>query len=286
MRSETGLDYLETDGKIFINADNISMKWRLLFIISMAFIFAHGCGGGGSSSSGGETAQLSFVRSVFSDGVTDFSVQVFYETGAEPYVGNIGLTANQTWDITKSSYTALFSTHTGRTITVPSTLAQMTSIGTQNQSSWSSSQLISLGSTYAQTSSATQSKVTVIFVKGLYEGNANILGLHFTGYPFVFVFKDVVTSVGGDPVSQRYVEQGTVVHEVGHAIGLVNLGLPMVTDHEDGSHVHHTTDTDCVMYWAVTSKSNVLNSLADFITGNQLNLFGSKALSDGRAYHP
>ncbi|WII72152.1 hypothetical protein QJS83_16945 [Bdellovibrio sp. 22V] len=262
------------------------MKWHLYLLITGTLIFGHGCGGGSSSSSGGEAAQISFVRSVFSDAVTDFSIQVFYETGAEPYVGNIGLTANQTWDITKSSYSALFSTHTGRTITVPTTLAQMTSIGTQNQSSWSSSQLISLGSTYAPSSSATQSKVAVIFVKGLYDGNANILGVHFTGYPFVFVFKDVVTSVGGDPVSQRYVEQGTVVHEVGHAIGLVNLGLPMATDHEDQSHVHHTTDSDCVMYWAVASKSNVLTSIADFITGNQLNLFGSKALSDGRGYHP
>jgi hypothetical protein len=39
-------------------------------------------------------------------------------------------------------------------------------------------------------------------------------------------------------------------HEIGHVIGLVSNGLPMVDDHEDPEHPHHDVNEECVMYWA------------------------------------
>jgi hypothetical protein len=39
-------------------------------------------------------------------------------------------------------------------------------------------------------------------------------------------------------------------HEVGHVLGLVNFGLPMVEDHEDPDHEYHDHNEDCVMHWA------------------------------------
>ena len=39
-------------------------------------------------------------------------------------------------------------------------------------------------------------------------------------------------------------------HELGHVIGLVDMGLPMVEDHEDPEHAHHDHNEECVMYWA------------------------------------
>lgn len=252
----------------------------------LSLMCGNGCSRVADESSASAAAQSAFVRSVFRDTVTHFEIDVAYEPGAAPYVGALGLTANQTWDITKTSYAALFSTHASRTLSIPSTLGQMTALPALNHAQWSGEDLIALGTRLTNASTNTEIHVAVIFVNGLYENNANTLGIHFTGHPFVFIFKDVVTSTGGDSVSQRYVEQGTVVHEVGHAVGLVNLGLPMVNAHEDTAHPAHTTDTDCVMYWMVESKANVLNSLLGAITSNKLNLFGSKALADARAYHP
>ncbi|MBI4639945.1 MAG: hypothetical protein HY731_04585 [Candidatus Tectomicrobia bacterium] len=56
----------------------------------------------------------------------------------------------------------------------------------------------------------------------------------------------------------RFVERAVLVHELGHALGLVNNGIAMVTPHEDANHLKHSVNRDSVMYWAVES-SELLN---------------------------
>jgi hypothetical protein len=46
-----------------------------------------------------------------------------------------------------------------------------------------------------------------------------------------------------------------LIHEFGHAMGLVNTGAPMKTDHEDTAHPGHSTNTNSVMYWEVETSS-------------------------------
>jgi hypothetical protein len=48
----------------------------------------------------------------------------------------------------------------------------------------------------------------------------------------------------------RDAEKAIWTHEVGHTIGLVDNGLPMVTDHRDPDHGPHDESDECVMYWA------------------------------------
>ena len=145
-----------------------------------------------------------------------------------------------------------------------------------------------MGISVSPTSVVTGNKatVTVIFLNGLYEGNPKILGVHFSGYGFAFVFKDVVASVGGTAADQRYVEQGTVVHELGHVIGFVNNGVPLTTNYEDSAHLRHSANTNCVMYWTVESANTILGFLTNTILANRMNLFETEVLADGRAYHP
>jgi len=229
--------------------------------------------------------QAAIAATVFDIDVTDFRVAVFYEPGAEPYTGAAG--PNDTWDITKESYEALFLNHTGRTVTVPATLGAMTAVADQNQTDWTVEELITLGQqTLSDISTGTIITMPVIFVEGRYEGSNSILGVHITGHPYAFIFKDVIDTVGSPGIQRQYVEQATVIHEVGHAIGLVNNGVPMVTNHEDVSHAKHSTNSNCVMYWAVESTSDIVNSLLSAILGNQTNLFGSESLADGRGYRP
>lgn len=47
------------------------------------------------------------------------------------------------------------------------------------------------------------------------------------------------------------------LHEVGHLIGLVDNGVPMVTPHNDADHGAHDVDSDCVMYWAMEGRSGL-----------------------------
>lgn len=232
-------------------------------------------------------AQNTISQQIFSNSVTEFIVRVVYETGATPYTGLLGLT-NDTWDITKASYKALFQNHTGRIITIPSTLPGFNSIANQGKTSWTSAELISLGQAQSPPAVVTAGKatVTVIFLNGLYENNSAILGIQFSGYPFAFVFKDVVTSVGGSANEQRYVEQATVVHELGHSVGLVNNGIPLTSNYEDASHPKHSSNSKCVMYWSVESSTSILTLLTGSILGSRLNLFEAETLADGRAYHP
>ena len=41
----------------------------------------------------------------------------------------------------------------------------------------------------------------------------------------------------------------TWVHEVGHLLGLVNNGIPMLTDHHDAATGAHDTNPECIMTW-------------------------------------
>ncbi len=264
------------------------IEWVILILISM--IVGHGCSNDDNviANSGGPYAgmQANYVNSVYSDNLGEFIVSVYYEAGAEPYTGPIGLTANDTWTITRTSLQSLFMNHVGRVVTVPSGLAAMSALPNQNKTTWTQEQLLNLAKANAPLSTPTEIAVGVYFVNGTLNGDANILGVQFLGYPYAFIFKDVVVAAGGDGATQRYVEQSVVVHEIGHAIGLVNNGLPMVSGHEDAAHPKHSINQDCVMYWAVENRQNILTTLANFIAGNRLNLFGPQSLDDGRSYHP
>lgn len=55
-------------------------------------------------------------------------------------------------------------------------------------------------------------------------------------------------------------------HEVGHVIGLVDNGLPMVADHRDPEHGAHDQNDDCVMYWAYQGDA-LITRLADDLAG-------------------
>lgn len=79
----------------------------------------------------------------------------------------------------------------------------------------------------------------------------------------VAVFKDTIDSNASFLVPASEIEGAVLVHEVGHLLGLVDTGSPMVTPHEDvdadagTGHPGHCTVQDCVMYWALDT-SNVI----------------------------
>lgn len=259
----------------------------IFFTTLMIFLLFSACTNSSDKTTNNET-QNNQVRQIFSDTNTEFTIKVAFEVGATPNTGAIGLTANDTWDITKTSYQALFQNHTGRLITVPNTVGAFTQIADQAKTTWTSLELITLGQSVSPAVPVVSNKATVaiIFVNGTYLGNQNILGIHFSGYGFAFVFKDVVTSVGGTSIDQKYVEQGTVVHEIGHVIGLVNNGVPLTSSHEDAAHPRHSSNSNCIMYWTVESSNSILSFLTNNILANRLNLFEVEVLNDARAYHP
>jgi hypothetical protein len=236
----------------------------------------------------------------FSDQVTTFRVDVYYESSAAPYTGPLGTSTNDMWQIVNDSYATLFQTHTTRTIVVPHSLEQMMRINDQSVNRWSGPQLIQLASSQVRSTGATERVASVFFLHGTYEGDLNILGVHFSGYRFAFVFKDVISTVNStDELTRHYAEQASVVHELGHVVGLVNGGVPMQSPHEDTAHPGHAIDNQDVMFWDFVSKPSLVSSAKLFVSrlakmanepsaraiGGPLNLFGAATLEDAWRFH-
>lgn len=74
------------------------------------------------------------------------------------------------------------------------------------------------------------------------------------------------------------VEQSVMKHEVGHILGLVNLGAPMQTNHQDAEHGKHCINENCLMYWA-TETGNFISNL----TGSSPPQLDANCIADLRA---
>lgn len=98
----------------------------------------------------------------------------------------------------------------------------------------------------------------ILFLNGHHEkdtSNEKVLGVQYD-YSSIAIFKETVDSSGGLlglSFTAADVERAVLIHELGHAMGLVNNGLKMVHDHEDKDHPKHSNSRDSVMYWAVES---------------------------------
>jgi hypothetical protein len=104
---------------------------------------------------------------------------------------------------------------------------------------------------HRQTPSTPNTAVLFIeYVDGQFALNTDVLGAAF-GSHSIAVFKDQIATAFGDGATG--IEGPVIVHELGHEMGLVNEGTPMVTPHEDLDHPGHDFDPTCVMYWTLHS---------------------------------
>jgi len=221
----------------------------------------------------------------FIQGGNSFVLSVQYQQQAEPYVGvtqgNI-----QIWSIVESNLRQILPSSITQ-ISVPYTFSQMTPsrIGLRNV--WTEDSLRALAFQTQFSSVGSGSNVlTVYYLRGIYQQNPLAMGLHFHGSPAIFVFKDVVVDLGGSQTLQHLAEQTVVLHEIGHALGLVNGYVEMASyPHEDPSSESHCSNPSCVMY----KKNNGTTSLQTFLqqmsTSQSLNFFGQECLVDMQTFN-
>lgn len=272
---------------------------KAFFSLLLVFFLAlHGCGGSSGGGSGAQansgpeqTGSLSLNLITLYSTVSTINVNVAYEPDAVPFTGT---TQNgiEFWSILESNLEALF---LGRplqpAISVPLTLPGMTGISDQGKTSWTAQQVLNLAiSTWNLPETAETAEVFILFLNGDYQDNQgninkNVIGISLEGTSVVAVFKDVITTSGFSQFTQVFIEQATMIHEVGHAFGLVNNGLPMATNHEDTAHPHHCTNEDCIMFWANDS-TNLIFFIDKIINSSSDILFGQECLDDTRSYRP
>lgn len=112
--------------------------------------------------------------------------------------------------------------------------------------------------------SGSQLGVYFLYTDGNYS-EANVLGLAFRNTSMSLLGKTIHDNSGGIGQASRTKVVSTVLeHEFAHILGLVNIGSAMQTNHQDGAHGHHCTNTSCLMYYT----SETTDILGILITGN------------------
>lgn len=218
-------------------------------------------------------------------------VEVYYEPGAEPFTGST-LQGKKYWSLLQENLESIFQYRSqSPTIVSPLELSDMGLLSTQNKQAWLATDILALHKqNYRGSSSPLESRFYVYFLNGYYSSGAGpesgVIGVSINGTPVIAIFKDVVKSTGAteDGAIPKYVEQSTLIHEMGHALGLVNNGVPMSKAHQDTAHGVHTTNSDCVMYW----QNEGLNDLKAFvkkrITSGTTIMWGPEVLQDVQNY--
>ena len=214
----------------------------------------------------------------------NLKVSVFYEPGAEPYTD--GVAGIKVWNVLEQNLKALFP---GKNIIVPKDLSAMSPLSSLNKSTWSNSEIKVLGDNFGEGSTTDTSVFNVFFVKGHAEGTNGqyVIGLHLSGTKTLMVFKETVEASdtsANSTVVKRYVEQSTLVHEVGHALGLVNNGVAMSTTHEDPTHHAHCNNPNCVMYWENEGAAALKNFIQNRLTNPNLVMYDQACIQDVTSY--
>ena len=136
---------------------------------------------------------------------------------------------------------------------------------------WSMAELEALASTHRSIEAGpSQLVVHLLYVDGHFEEDTEseqVLGLAI-GHDLIAIFG---ASIGMEcdalpPLLRRSVcgltEASVLLHEVGHLMGLVNDGLPMVSPHQDAEHGAHDLNDECLMHY-LADRSGFAAILAD-----------------------
>ena len=112
--------------------------------------------------------------------------------------------------------------------------------------------------------SGNQLGVYFLYTDGNYS-EANVLGIAFRNTSMSLLGKTIHDNSGGIGQASRTKVVSTVLeHEFAHILGLVNIGSPMQTNHQDGAHGNHCNNTSCLMYYT----SETTDIFGILITGN------------------
>lgn len=140
---------------------------------------------------------------------------------------------------------------------------------------------------------ATEAALSMLYVGGHYE-DERVLGFAYGGSRIVMFRQTVESSCQAGPPAIREVlcnltEATVLIHEMGHLLGLVDNGIPMVTDHEDPDpkHDHHDVNDQCAMYWA-SEKSDIVPLLIKRLTDkdDSVSPYDQNCLDDLAAVQP
>lgn len=218
-------------------------------------------------------------------GSARLNIKVFYEPGAEPYTDQVATI--KSFDLLHKNLDALFEGKSNRPlIAVPRELSEMTKMESQSKTTWTLEEVMNLPSVEGASASGENSNFHIYFLNGVSKDNSSAIGFHISKTNVIAIFKDVIKSTANStqPLVPKYVEQATLVHEMGHALGLVNNGVPMYTPHQDTTHGAHCSNPDCVMYYSNEGTTSMMSFAAQALTKLSIVMFDQQCLNDTQNY--
>jgi hypothetical protein len=233
------------------------------------------------------------LRKFYGTSMKHLYVRVFYEPGAEPYAGK-NSRDQPLWGLLEENIKKVFEVRTQSTQTnVPKELNEMNLVPAQNKESWTATEVNDFAKTLGvPESSAESSFFTIVFLKGAFnsgqEISNSVLGVSIAGTTVIAIFKDAIRLLGpsDESLTVKFGEQATLVHEMGHALGIVANGVSAVEDHHDQEHGAHCSNSSCVMYWMNEGNQDLLEFIQGLVSEGNKTLFGSQCLDDIKAYAP
>jgi len=231
--------------------------------VAWAIVISTGCGVDEGAGDGPAT--------LFEPGVTRVIVELDVQEGAEPRFESAS-GVGKPWDLVAANARALFE---GRDVEVPRGMAdvELLSIGAESFSAEDIAHIAEVAREPVTDSG--ERSLYLLFLDGHFREDGRIeeevLGVSLRSRGIIAMFGPSLRS----QASSGLAEQIAVVHEIGHAIGLVDSGIEMVSEHRDRAHGHHCDNPSCVMdYRYEGGRETTLN-----LSGSGI-LFGSECLDD------
>ncbi len=132
-----------------------------------------------------------------------------------------------------------------------------------SQAAWDDGQILDYAKSHRSFSTGGDQVVThLMFLSGHYAGDTGqgkVLGIAFD-HDLIVMFPETIKgscTITNFCTDAAPIMRAATLHEFGHALGLVNHGIGMVTPHEDSGHPGHSSNQRSVMYWAVET-SNIV----------------------------
>jgi hypothetical protein len=213
-------------------------------------------------------------------------LEVDYQPGAQPYFA--GTRKLSAWKLYEANAQALFR-ESSPALVFPRSLDETEELPDVTGREFTADDILAIAEQHRdEQDSATRRSFYALFLAGHYvkqgEPNPGVLGVSIGSTGVIALFKPVIQSASASRTGQgSYIEQSTLIHELGHAVGLVDNGLPMTTPHVDHQHGAHCSDPSCVMYYQNEGASGLLRFIKDYVKSDDAVLFDQACLQDTHA---
>lgn len=241
-------------------------------------------GDGGVGGDGGGGRQPT-AEELYSGAYATVVLEVDYQSGAAPYTGEVAAFGD-TWSIFSTNAERLFM-GSGKTLELPSSLGEMEELSSVFGEDFTVEMILAIADEHRdQRSDQPTATFYALWLDGYFfdggERKTSILGVSLGQTGVIAMFKPVIESatVLDLPNASRFAEQAILVHEFGHALGLVNIGIPLQSPHHDEAHGAHCVNDRCVMFWAYEGASDLAMFVRDYVTSADVILFAPDCLAD------